>query len=87
MPGAPRSGSTPSAAFHATKFARPNPIDPGTDLEQRPLIYCEKCQGYLKTYEREGNEVVLLADWTSLHLDLLARDRGLKRLAASLYEV
>jgi hypothetical protein len=30
---------------------------------------------------------VLLADWTSLHLDVLARDRGLKRLAASLYEL
>jgi len=29
----------------------------------------------------------LLADWTSLHLDLLARNRGLKRLADSLYEV
>jgi hypothetical protein len=30
---------------------------------------------------------VLLADWTSLHLDLLARERGLKRMAASLYEI
>jgi hypothetical protein len=30
---------------------------------------------------------VPLADWTSLHLDLLARDRGLKRMAASRYEV
>jgi FdhE protein len=49
--------------------------------------YCERCQGYLKTYDGEGSEGVLLADWTSLHLDLLARDRGLKRLAASLYEV
>jgi len=51
------------------------------------IDYCEWCQGYLKTYNGEGNEDVLLADWTSLHLDLLARDRGLKRLAASLYEV
>jgi len=34
---------------------------------------------YLKTYG-EGSETVLLADWTSLHLDL-------KRMAASLYEV
>jgi hypothetical protein len=30
---------------------------------------------------------VLLADWTSLHLDLLARDRGWRRLAASLFEI
>jgi hypothetical protein len=28
----------------------------------------------------------LLSDWSSLHLDLIAHDRGLKRLAASLYE-
>jgi FdhE protein len=48
---------------------------------------CESCQGYLKTYDGEGNEAVLLADWTSLHLDVLAHDHGLKRLAASLYDV
>jgi hypothetical protein len=30
---------------------------------------------------------VLLSDWSSLHLDLLAHDRGLQRLAASLYEL
>jgi hypothetical protein len=28
----------------------------------------------------------MLADWTSLHVDLIASDRGLKRLASSLYE-
>ena len=28
----------------------------------------------------------MLSDWSSLHLDLIAHDRGLKRLAASLYE-
>ena len=47
---------------------------------------CEACGGYLKTYDGQGNEALLLADWSSLHLDLVARDRGLKRLAASLYE-
>ena len=51
------------------------------------IDYCDRCRGYLKTYDGEGSESVLLADWTSLHLDLLARDRGLKRMAASLYEV
>ena len=51
------------------------------------IDYCDGCQGYLKTYDGEGSEAILLADWTSLHLDLLARDRGLKRLAASLYDV
>src|SRR5262245_52774774 len=51
------------------------------------IDYCESCRGYLKTYVGEGNETVLLADWTSIHLDLLALDRGLKRHAVSLYEL
>jgi FdhE protein len=51
------------------------------------IDYCESCRGYLKTYDGEGNEEVMLADWTSIHLDVIARDRGLKRLAASLYEL
>ena len=51
------------------------------------IDHCESCKGYLKTYDGQGNEAVLLADWTSLHLDLLARERGLARMAASLYEL
>ncbi len=57
-------------------------------LEGEPglrIDYCEACAGYLKTATGEGSDEVLLADWTSLHLDLLARDRGLKRMAGSLY--
>ena len=48
---------------------------------------CEACGGYLKTYEGRGHESFLLEDWTSLHLDIIAHDRGLKRLASSLYEL
>jgi FdhE protein len=58
-------------------------------IEGEPALridHCETCGGYLKTYNGEGNEALLLADWSSLHLDLMAHDRGLKRLAASLYE-
>ena len=51
------------------------------------IDHCEACQGYLKTYEGMGQEPLLLADWTSLHLDLLAHRRGLKREATSLYDV
>jgi FdhE protein len=51
------------------------------------IDYCEKCLGYIKTYDGMGEEAVLLADWTSLHLDFVARDRGLRRLAASLYDL
>src|SRR4029077_13742544 len=50
------------------------------------IDYCESCGGYLKTYDGQGDEALLLSDWTSLHLDLIAHDRGLKRLAASLYD-
>ena len=50
------------------------------------IDHCESCKGYLKTYDGEGNEPLLLSDWSSLHLDLIAHDRGLKRVAASLYE-
>jgi FdhE protein len=50
------------------------------------IDFCESCRGYLKTYDGEGDEALWLADWTSLHLDLLAQDRGLKKLASSLYE-
>jgi len=49
------------------------------------IDYCQSCGAYLKTYDGEGSETFFLADWTSLHLDVIACDRGLKRLTASLY--
>jgi FdhE protein len=49
------------------------------------IDYCEACAGYLKIYNGEGSEAVFLADWTSIHLDIIARERGFKRLAASMY--
>ena len=58
-------------------------------IEEEPglrIDHCESCGGYLKTYLGQGDESLLLSDWSSLHLDLIAHDRGLKRLAASLYE-
>ena len=51
------------------------------------IDYCQSCRAYLKTYNGEGSESLFLADWTSLHLDIIACDRGLKRLGASLYEL
>lgn len=51
------------------------------------IDYCDACSGYVKTYEGQGDESVLLADWTSLHLDIIARDRGLNRCAESLYQL
>jgi FdhE protein len=49
--------------------------------------WCEACRGYLKTLNGQGDDELLLADWTSLHLDVLAVERGLKRMAGSLYEI
>jgi FdhE protein len=51
------------------------------------IDYCDSCGGYLKTYDGQGSERILLADWTSIHLDVIACDRGLKRFGASLYEL
>jgi FdhE protein len=48
---------------------------------------CETCRAYLKTYIGQGDESLYLSDWTSLHLDLIAQDRGLERRAASLYDL
>ena len=50
------------------------------------IDHCDSCGGYLKTYDGQGEEPLFLSDWSSLHLDLIAHDRGLKRRAASLYE-
>ena len=69
-----------------------------TDAERLPVVTiegerglridsCDSCHAYLKTYDGRGDEALLLADWTSLHLDVLAIERGLTRAAASLYEL
>ena len=50
------------------------------------IDHCASCGGYIKTYDGLGDESLFLSDWSTLHLDVIAADRGLKRLAASLYE-
>jgi FdhE protein len=59
------------------------------ELEDEPfrLDCCQSCQGYLKTYLGKGNEELLLADWTTLHLDALALEQGWQRRADSLYSL
>lgn len=51
------------------------------------IDHCEACLAYLTTYDGQGQEALLLADWTSLHLDLVTHERELKRQAASFYDV
>jgi FdhE protein len=60
------------------------------EIEEERLLrldVCHACKGYVKTYTGEGEERLLLADWSTLHLDILAKDRGLERKGASLYEL
>ena len=52
----------------------------------RRIDYFEQCRGYLKTYQGQESEIVFLADWTSIQLDMVAVNRELRRVAASVYE-
>ena len=51
------------------------------------LDACRACGGYWKTVTADADAAFLLADWSTLHLDVLARERGLERKGASLFEV
>jgi FdhE protein len=51
------------------------------------LDVCESCRGYTKTYTGAGQEVLLLADWTTLVLDAMAGERGYARRGASLFDL
>jgi FdhE protein len=51
------------------------------------LDVCGACGGYLKTCVGDADAELLLADWPTLHLDVIARDRGLRRAGASLYQI
>jgi FdhE protein len=60
------------------------------EIEGEPrlrLDTCSACHGYLKTYVGQGEEALFLSDWASLHLDVLARERGLLRRGDSLYDL
>jgi len=51
------------------------------------LDVCRECNGYIKTFLNEGDEELLLTDWTTLHLDVIASQEGFLRKAHSLYEL
>ena len=46
------------------------------------LDVCEECNCYLKTYGTEDEENIYLRDWTTLHLDLLAEEKNLRKCGA-----
>ena len=43
------------------------------------LDVCDECHTYLKTYNQEGAEDVYLREWTTIHLDLLGEEQGLRK--------
>lgn len=51
---------------------------------QMRIDVCEECHSYIKTYLNEGQEAIYLADWTTLHLDMVAEEKGFKRKGNSL---
>ncbi|HHW06901.1 MAG TPA: formate dehydrogenase accessory protein FdhE [Clostridia bacterium] len=48
---------------------------------------CDHCRGYLKTYTGEGNEAVALADWSTLHFDVIGQNRGFQRFGFQRYQI
>lgn len=40
---------------------------------------CDECHSYLKTYVAEGEEVVYLKDWATIHLDFLGEEKNLHK--------
>jgi FdhE protein len=51
------------------------------------LDTCRECNGYTKTWVGEGDASLFLAEWPTLHLDALAKERGLRRAGATLFDV
>ncbi|NLZ27640.1 MAG: formate dehydrogenase accessory protein FdhE [Firmicutes bacterium] len=59
-------------------------------LDEEPdlrIDICKECEGYLKTYIGEGRELVALTDWSTLHLDLVAKKQGFKRIGYQMYGI
>ena len=52
------------------------------DKQKIRLDVCKECNQYIKTYGEDGEEDIYLRDWTTLHLDLLAEERGLHKCGA-----
>jgi FdhE protein len=48
---------------------------------------CLECKGYVKTVTREPAEPFLLEEWATLHLDAYAKEKGLERRGASLFQM
>lgn len=45
---------------------------------------CNSCNGYIKVYTNKGEEEAALLDWTTLHLDILLKERGYLKMGTHL---
>lgn len=61
-------------------------IDP-VEIPNLRIDTCEKCKSYIKIYTGEGNEEVALADWTTIHLDVIGKNSGFRRVGYQLWGV
>lgn len=48
---------------------------------------CKSCNGYIKVYTSQGEEEITLADWSTIHLDLLVKEKGYLKMGTHLLEV
>jgi FdhE protein len=76
--GCPYCGNTEATKLEVLELKGPSGLR---------LDVCGACRGYLKTYAGAGQEVLLLADWTTLVLDAMAGERGYVRRGVSLFDL
>ncbi len=66
-----------------TDLTKMHILEPEKQTAMR-MDVCDVCQSYIKTYNEEGAESVYLHDWATIHLDLLAEEKGLHKKGSSL---
>lgn len=48
---------------------------------------CKSCNGYIKVYTNQGEEEIALADWSTIHLDILVKGQGYQKMGTHLLEI
>lgn len=57
------------------------------EVEEEPdfrLDVCNSCNSYLKIYLDRGKEAIYLADWATIHLDILCKEKGYIKMGTPL---
>lgn len=71
--GCPYCGNENLERIHILEF---------DDKQTLRLDVCDECNCYLKTYGEDDEENIYLRDWTTLHFDLLAEEKNLRKCGA-----